>query len=133
MINAIIDTQLMIRVNNKVGTLAEITSVISASKINLIAITAQAVDNVGNICFVTENNSEAKKLLKTKKYDVREEPVVLVTLDHKPGALQAVTTKIAQAGIDLTLIYGSVEKEGIISRVVMIAEDNKSLLLAISK
>ena len=66
MINALLDTQLMITVNNKVGTLAEVTSVIAASQINLIAITATAVDNVGQICFVTENNKEAKKLLKTK-------------------------------------------------------------------
>jgi len=131
MINAILDSQLVITVNNKVGTLAEVTSVIAASRINLIAISAQAVDNVGHIYFVTENNKEARKLLQSKNYEVNEEKVVLVTLDHKPGALQAVTTKIAQAGLDLTLIYGSVEKEGIISRVVMIAEDNQSLLLAI--
>lgn len=131
MINALLDSQLMITVNNKVGTLAEISSVISASNINLIAISAYAVDNVGHIVFVTENNAEAKKLLKAKKYEVREEKVVLVTLGNKPGALQKVTTKIAQAGIDLTFLYGSVEKEGIISRVVMISEDNQSLLLAI--
>ncbi len=133
MINAILDSQLMITVNNKVGTLAEVTSVIAESKINLIAITAHAVDNVGHICFVTENNKEAKKLLKSKKYDVAEESCVMVTLDHKPGALQSVTTKIAQAGIDLTLLYGSVEKEGIISRVAMISEDNQSLSLAIRR
>ena len=131
MINAILDSHLMIKVNNKVGTLAEISNVISASKINLIAINASAVDNVGHLYFVTENNAEAKRLLKQKKYDVREEKVVLVTLDNKPGALQGVTTKIAQAGIDLTLIYGSVEKEGIISRVVMISENNEALLMAI--
>jgi hypothetical protein len=133
MINAILDSQLMITVNNKVGTLAEVTSVIAASKINLIAVSASAIDNVGHIYFVTENNKEAKKLLQTKKYEVAEESCVLVTLDNKPGALQSVTTKIAQAGIDLTLIYGSVEKEGIISRVVMIAEDNQSLLLAVRR
>jgi hypothetical protein len=44
-----------------------------------------------------------------------------------------VTTKIAQAGIDLTLIYGSVEREGIISRVAMISEDNQALLLAVRR
>jgi hypothetical protein len=131
MISAILDSQLMITVNNKAGTLAEVTSVIAASKINLVAISAYAVDNVGHIVFVTENNKEAKKLLQKQKYEVHEEGVVLVTLDNKPGALQKVTTKIAQAGIDLTLIYGSVDKDSIISRVVMISEDNQSLLLAI--
>ena len=131
MISAILDSQLMITVNNKAGTLAEVASVIAASKINLVAISAYAVDNVGHIVFVTENNKEAKKLLQKQKYDVLEEGVVLVTLDNKPGALKSVTTKIAQAGIDLTMLYGSVDKESIISRVVMISEDNQSLLLAL--
>jgi len=33
-------------------------------------------------------------------------------LDNKPGSLQSVTKKIAELGIDLNLLYGSVEKSG---------------------
>lgn len=131
MINAVLDKQLMITVNNKVGTLAEVTSVISSSGINMIAVCAHAVDNKGIIMFVTEDNKKAKELLKEKKYDVREESVILVTLDNKPGALQSLSQKIANAGIDLTLIYGSVEKEGKMSRIVLVSENNKAALMAI--
>jgi len=60
-------TQLMIYVNNEVGKLAEVTRVISASGINLIAVCAYAVDNTGVIMFVTEDNEKAKKTLKNKK------------------------------------------------------------------
>jgi len=131
MISAVPDTQLIITVNNKVGTMAQVLNLVSSSGINLVAVCAYAVENVGNIMFVTEDNKLAKKLLEVKKYNVREEGVVLVTLSNKPGALEDVTKKISNAGIDLTLVYGTVEKEGIISRVVVISEDNKALLMAL--
>jgi hypothetical protein len=127
----VLDKQLLITVDNKVGTLAEISKVISSSGINLIAVCAYAVDNKGVIMFVSEDNKTAKKLLKEKGYDVREEEVILLTVDNKPGSLQAVTEKIAAAGIDLTLIYGSVEQKGKTSRIVLISEDNNAVLTAI--
>ena len=129
MIKANLDQQLVITVDNKVGTLAEVSSVVAASGINLLAVCAYAVDNKGVIMFVSEDNERAKKVLKAKNYDVREEEVVFVTLDNKPGALQTATQKIAEAGIDLTLIYGSVDKAAKISRIVLISEDNDSVLL----
>ena len=131
MIKAVLDKQLMIKVDNRVGTLAEVTSVVSSSGINLVAICANAVDNMGFIMFVSEDNKKVIKLLKEKRYDVREEEVVLVTLDNKPGELQALTQKIADAGIDLTLLYGSVEKREKVSRIVLISENNKAVMMAI--
>lgn len=131
MSRAILDKQLIITVDNKVGTLAEVSGVISISEINLIAVCAYAVDNKGFIMFVSENNKEAKKLLKEKGYEVREEEVILLNLDNKSGALQAVIQRIANAGIDLTFIYGSVERKGKTSRIVLISEDNKHVLALI--
>lgn len=131
MTDAILGTQLMITVSNKVGTLAEISSMISSSKINLIAICAYAVDNNGFIMFVSEDNNKAKKLLEAKKYDVREEEAVLLTLDNKPGALHIVAQRIADCGIDLTLAYGSVERKGKKSVVVLVSENNNAVLAAV--
>ena len=128
MTNAALDKQLVITVNNQVGTLAQISSVIASSGINLIAICAYAVDNRGVIMFVSDNNDLAKKLLQAKKYDIREEDVVVISLDNKPGALQLITEKISRAGIDLNLMYGSVDKAGKTSRVVFIAENNNAVL-----
>ena len=131
MMNVALDQQLMVTVDNQVGTLSELTSVLASSGINLIAICAYAVDNKGVIMFVSDNHRQAQKLLKAKRYDVREEEVVLLSVDNKPGALQDVTEKIAAAGIDLTLLYGSVDKAGKTSRVVLVAEENQAVLAAI--
>src|SRR6185295_17215345 len=107
MTNAVKVTQLIITVDNKVGSLAEIAGAIASSGINLIAICAYAADNKGVIMFVSDNNDTAKKILKNKKYDIREEDVIMVSVDNRPGTLKAITQKIAELEIDLNLLYGS--------------------------
>lgn len=131
MFNATLGQQLVITVKDEVGALAEVTSVIATAGINLIAVCAHAVDNKGVIMFVSENNEQARRLLNAKGYEVREEEVVLVSIENKPGTLQALTKKIAEEGINLTLIYGSVDKKAKASPVVLISEDNQACLTSI--
>lgn len=50
---AVLGKQLMITVDNKVGTLAEVAGVVSSQGINLNAVCAYAIDNKGFILFVT--------------------------------------------------------------------------------
>jgi len=131
MVKAEMVKQLMIAVDNKVGTLAEVSSIVSGAGINMMAVCAYAVDNKGFIMFVSEDNKKALQLLKKKGYDVREEDAVLALIDNRPGALKEVTERIAEAGIDLNLIYGSVDKKGKFSPVVLITEDNDAVLTII--
>jgi hypothetical protein len=131
MITAEINRQLMIRVSNEVGTLAEVTSAISAYGINMIAVCAYAVDDTVAMMFVTEDNNEARKILEAKGLNVEEQEVVLVALDNRPGALQNVTGKIAAAGIDLKLMYGSVDPESKICRNVLVSDNNLDVVMVI--
>ena len=131
MVRADFNRQLMISIHNSVGSLSEVTNAISAYGINFVAICAYAVGNQVAIMFVTEDNNEAKRLLEEKGFIVNEEEVILLSIDNKPGALQLVTNHLAEAGIDLRLIYGSVEKESPLSRIIMIADDNLEAMMII--
>jgi len=128
---AAMDQQLIISVHNEVGMLAKISGLIADAGINLVAVCGYTIDNRGFVVIVTEDNAKAKKILKGKNFDVREEEVILVTLDNKPGALKDVTEKIAKVGVDLTLVYGSVVPKGKESRIVLVSEDNATALAAI--
>ena len=110
MIKAELARQLMVRGDNEIGMLAQITRVISKSEINLVALCAYSIGSNVAVMFVTDDNNEAKRLLTAKGYDIQEEEVILLSVDNQPGALQRVTDKIAEAGIDLTLVYGSVDE-----------------------
>jgi hypothetical protein len=129
MIKGVVSKQLSIRVGNEVGTLAQITSLISSYRINMVAICAYAVDNRCVVTMVTENNLHAKRLLKEKGYDVEEEDVTLISVPNEPGSLHGMNEKISAAGIDLRLIYGSVDKYGKTSRIVFVSQENPKKLL----
>ena len=131
MINAELSKQLMILVNNAVGSLAEVTSVVSSSGINLIALCAYEVEGKVAIMVVTADNNEAKKLLEKQGFAVQEQEVILLTIANKPGALQRVTDLLAGSGISLSLIYGSVDEKSESSRIIIIAEDNMDAMVII--
>ena len=132
MASAIIGKQLMITVGNRVGALAEASRIISDAGINLTAVCGYVIDNKGFILFVTEDNTKAKSILKAKKYEVREEEALIVSLDNKPGTLKALTEKIAAVGVDITLLYGSVDEKGKTSKIVIVTENNKTALAAVT-
>lgn len=123
--------QLMISVNNKMGALAKVSTLISAAAINMIAICAYTIDQKGFIMFVSDDNKRALKLLKEKGYNIWEEEAVLATIDNKPGALQSLAKMVADEGIDLDLIYGSVNKKGKTSPIVLVSEKNPAVLTLI--
>ena len=131
MISGELGRQLMIAVENDVGALADVTGTMSAAGINLIALCAYSLEKRVAIMFVTSDNNAAKSLLENKGYNLQEEEVVLLTIDNKPGALQSVIDHIAEAEIDLKLIYGSCPSEADISRIVMISEHNLDVMMVI--
>lgn len=131
MIKAVLDRQLMISVNNDVGMLAAVTSVITSTGINLLANCAYAVDDKAAFMFVTDDNNGAKRLLESHNINVREEEVILLSVDNKPGVLRAVTDKMAESGINLTLMYGSVDPGAEVARLVLVAENNLDVMMLI--
>lgn len=131
MISAALDKQLLITVDNQVGVLSHVTEVISSAGINMVALCAYAVANQGIIMVVTQDNAKAKQLLTAKGYIVREEEVVILTVENKPGALQTLTQKIADAGIDITLMYGSVDKNVAATTIVLLSQYNNAILKAL--
>ncbi len=131
MVHAEISKQLMIRIDNRVGSLAEITSFIAASRINLVAICAYEIEGLVAIMFVTEDNNAAKKILEDQNITVEEEEAILLTIDNKPGALQRITDKIAEAGINLRLLYGSVARDVELSRIILLSDNNLDVMMLI--
>lgn len=131
MISAVLDKQLLVTVDNQVGAIAQLTEVISSAGINMAALCAYAVANQGIIMVVTQDNAKAKKLLTAKGYIVREEEVVVLTVENKPGALQKLTQKIADAGIDITLMYGSVDKNVAATTIIILSQYNNAILKAL--
>ena len=92
---------------NRVGLLSEVTTAIANAKVNINAICAYAMENNAFFMLTTSSNSKAKKALAPLVFGVDEKDVIQVEVPNKPGELQKLAKKIADAGIDIEYMYAT--------------------------
>ena len=118
--------QLRFSLPSRVGLLSEVTSFITAAKVNIEGICAYEMGEQGFFMLITDNNAKAKKILAALGADIAADEVITVEMPNKLGELQKVAKKISDAGVDITYIYGSPVK-GKMTVVVKTADDRKAL------
>ena len=119
-------TQLMIRVENKPGSLAHICSELAKVAVNITAVMASQDEKEG-IRIVATPHATARKVLDSLKLPYREEDAVAVRLSDRPGALGKVTRKLADKGININYAYGSIVKgEGRALIIMGVSDVNKA-------
>lgn len=92
---------------NKVGMLAKVGTAIAEAKVNMNALCAYAMKNKAYFMILADRHIKAKNALTKAKLKIAEEDVVLVEMQNRPGEMQKVAKKIADAGIDILYVYGS--------------------------
>ncbi|MBS3905926.1 MAG: ACT domain-containing protein [Syntrophaceae bacterium] len=117
---------------NKVGLLSEITTAIAGAKVNITAICAYGMEESAYFMLTTDSNAKAKKVLVPLGVAIEEKDVVEVEVPDKPGELQKVAKKIADAGIDIEYMYAtasSAKKE----TCIFMTSDNARAIRVINK
>ncbi|MBU1727382.1 MAG: hypothetical protein KJ880_07115 [Candidatus Omnitrophica bacterium] len=126
--------EIVVTVVNKIGILADISKIVSSHGINIEAVAGYAVNNEAKVMLVTVDNLRATDALKKAGYNsLKENEVIVVDLENKPGALRIVTEQLAVLGIDIKQIYGTVCSAGCPARMVLTTSDNEKVLVAFKK
>ena len=99
--------QLSFMMPDRAGLLSEITTALSSAKVNLNAICAYRMQGEANFMLTADSIAKAKKALAPLGVELKENDVFAVEMTNKPGELQKVAKKIADAGIDILYIYGT--------------------------
>ncbi|MCX5820360.1 MAG: hypothetical protein NT047_10695 [Deltaproteobacteria bacterium] len=126
MVKAIKAKQLSFSLPSKIGLLSEVSSFITAAKINIEGICAYEMSEQGFFMLMTDNHTKAKKILSHMGAEVSVDDIITVEMPNKVGELQKVAKKISDAGIDINYIYGSPMK-GKMTLILKTANDKKAL------
>ncbi|OGP77323.1 MAG: hypothetical protein A2V86_16565 [Deltaproteobacteria bacterium RBG_16_49_23] len=124
--------EISFEMSNKVGLLSEVTAAIAGAKVNITAICAYGMENSAYFMLTTNSNAKAKKALAPLGVAIEEKDVIEVEALDKPGELQKVAKKIADAGIDIEYMYataGSGKKE----TCIFMTSDNAKAIKVINK
>ena len=115
--------QLTVSCENRPGTLAELTKILSQAKVNIVAFNAGSAGAMGYVQLIVTNPSKAKRVLKARSIPYWEERVLLVKLPNVPGALSRFVSRLADKGINIGAAYQTAV-EGSSKAMVVLAVSN---------
>lgn len=118
---------LVIDIENTPGALAQVAAAISDAGVNLAAATCIGRGERAELHILVPHAEAARHALAISHVAVtREREVVVVDVEDRPGVLADLTRKIAEAGVDLDLVYVATR-----NRVVFGAADLTALRAAL--
>src|SRR5215216_1315228 len=118
---------LVIEIENTPGALARVAAAISDAGVNIAAATCVGPGERAQLHILVPHAEAAKHALAISHVAItREREVVVVDVEDRPGVLADLTRKIAQAGVNLDLVYVATR-----NRIVFGADDLPALRVAL--
>lgn len=104
--------QLSVFIQNEIGSLASVTSVLNDNEINLRAISSYDTPEFSILRMVVDHPDKAKDLLAQVGYVVKITNTVAIELLDEPGELHGMLETVAEACIAVNYIYSIVRRDG---------------------
>jgi len=115
--------QLSVFVENEIGSLARVTTVLKNNDINLKAIASFDTPEFAILRIVVDQPEKAKELLSENGFAVKMSEAVAVELEDKPGDLDRMLHVIADSKLCVNYIYSFVLRSGKAPLMVINTDD----------
>lgn len=97
--------QISVFVENKKGSLVEITDTLAKENVDLRAMSIADTQDFGILRLIVSDTDKALEVLRSKNCIVTETPVVGVRLRNEPGALATVVKVLSEGNINVEYMY----------------------------
>ncbi|HTY87947.1 MAG TPA: ACT domain-containing protein [Candidatus Acidoferrum sp.] len=97
----------IVRLNNRVGVLAQVTKSVADQGVNIEAVIATVDGADAVIRLVSSDHQRMLDALRAQRLEAQETRVIVVEGVHRPGLLQLITEKLARENIDLLYLYAT--------------------------
>jgi hypothetical protein len=104
--------QLSVFVDNRPGSLMDVTSKLTEAHINIRAVASSDTPEFAILRLVVDDANAAKEYLTSKGFVVRVTEVIGVELEDKKGNLNHMLTILAEGEISINYIYSFVIRDG---------------------
>lgn len=116
--------QLTVFVENKQGTLVNVTDTLAAHDVNIRALSIAETEGYGILRLIVDNEVAAEKVLTEEGYLIKITEVVGVKIGDAPGKLSFVLRTLADAGINMEYLYAFMARTEKHAYVVLRVENN---------
>ena len=116
--------QLTIFVENKQGTLVDITDILAKNNDNMRALSIADTQDFGILRLIVDNNDVATKALQDAGYLIKMTDVVGVKIGDQPGKLSKALEVLDEAKINMEYLYAFMARTEKHAYVVLRVADN---------
>ena len=117
--------QLTVFVENKKGTMASVTDLLSKNNVNIRALSIAETQDFGILRLIVNDEVAAMKALEEKEYLIKAIDVVGVKIGDAPGKLAEALGVLDRAGINVEYLYAFMARTEKHAYVVLRVEDNE--------
>ena len=97
--------QVAVFIENREGRLGEVAKIVSANKINILALSLADTSEYGMLRMVVSDPEKAEEVLKKEGFSVRLTDVIGVRMENRVGANNALFEAIASIGTNIEYMY----------------------------
>ncbi len=97
--------QLSVFIENKSGRVSEITGLLGEAGVNIRGFSVSDTAEYGILRLIVDKVDQAKEVLKSAGFTIREDDVICIDLPDKPGGLAGVLKIVAEAGVNIEYVY----------------------------
>jgi hypothetical protein len=100
-------TQIAITLENKPGALHRVSAALAQANVNITAVFVPEVKEKGKVRVVVDDLGRARDALRAARIRFSEEEALIISAEHRPGALAEITEKLAQAKVNIKYAYAT--------------------------
>ncbi|MDQ7785397.1 MAG: ACT domain-containing protein [Desulfomonilaceae bacterium] len=117
--------EISVQLENKPGTLSELSELLSADGISILALTVRTDAAVGTLSFVATDPARVVNVLESAGYNPTVRHIIAAEIPHHPGGINTVLKTLKSAGINVEYLYSCVGPHGAgDSIVIMLGVDD---------
>src|SRR5262245_42087891 len=94
-----------VTLTHRAGEMARLTQLLADHRVNLLSVVGIAENHTAHVCLVTREVNEIRTALEQARIPFTEEEVLSDIVENQPGEVADLTSRLAEAGVDLRSIY----------------------------
>ena len=110
-------------VSDKIGRLAEVTDKLKDAGVNIVALLAWVEDGTGKLRMAVDDTDKACAAVSDMMDKCECGEVVCASVPNRPGALNKIAHKLAEAGIAVHCVYATAGN-GTQATIALVTDDN---------
>lgn len=124
--------QISVFVENKSGTLSEITHILAREGIDIRALSIADTSDFGILRIIVNDPEQAVEALKKEGLTVSKTQVIAVCLEDNPGALDRILRILGDSSIGVEYAYAFITRKSGTAYVILRVEDNERAVQVLS-